>query len=144
MLEDKVIGVRTWGRPRRNWIDDVKERTNVIDYSELKRKLKSRENVGRTCHVYMLCKKKTEDATRRSRIVRLQILAQTELLWLLSRLCCHLKIASLTRYHSDIVKCLCSVFVHFVNNTDNNDNNYKKKKKKNKNKNKNKKNKSTR
>ena len=36
MLEGKTNSVRTRGRPRKNWIDDLKEWNNVTDYSELK------------------------------------------------------------------------------------------------------------
>ena len=44
LCQGKVNGVRRRGRPTRNWTDDVKERTNTIDYSELKRNKEDRKH----------------------------------------------------------------------------------------------------
>jgi len=41
MLEGKINGAKTQGWPRKKWIDDIKEWTNVTDYSELKRSAES-------------------------------------------------------------------------------------------------------
>ncbi|GFS17125.1 eukaryotic translation initiation factor 3 subunit F [Elysia marginata] len=37
-LEGKIEGKRGQGRPRRNWIDDVKEWTGLTSYRDTKRK----------------------------------------------------------------------------------------------------------
>ena len=37
VLEDKVNGDRAQDRPRKSWIHDIKEWTNVKEYSKLKR-----------------------------------------------------------------------------------------------------------
>ena len=43
MLEGKLNDVRVQrGRPLRNWLDDVEERTDLRDYSEIKRSAEDR------------------------------------------------------------------------------------------------------
>ena len=42
ILEGKIRGVKARGRPRRAWTDDLKEWTNLRDYTELKRTAENR------------------------------------------------------------------------------------------------------
>ena len=43
ILEGFIDGKKSKGRPRRMWIDDIKEWTNVREYGQLKRKAQCRE-----------------------------------------------------------------------------------------------------
>ena len=42
ILEGKISGVKARGRPRTAWTDDLKEWTNLRDYSKLKRTAEDR------------------------------------------------------------------------------------------------------
>jgi len=41
-MEGKISGVKARGRPRRAWTDDLKDWTELINYSELKRTAEDR------------------------------------------------------------------------------------------------------
>ena len=43
IIEGFINGKRAQGRPRRMWIDDIKEWTNIKEYGQLKRKAQNRE-----------------------------------------------------------------------------------------------------
>eukprot|EP00794_Sanderia_malayensis_P012563 gene12562-13849_t len=42
-MEGFINGKRAQGRPRRMWIDDIKEWTNIKEYGQLKREAQNRE-----------------------------------------------------------------------------------------------------
>ncbi|GFR88403.1 endonuclease-reverse transcriptase [Elysia marginata] len=57
-LEKKIEGKRGQGRPRRNWMDDVKEWSGSTSYGDTKRKAENREE----CRD-MVANLRTEDGT---------------------------------------------------------------------------------
>ncbi|GFR94792.1 eukaryotic translation initiation factor 3 subunit F [Elysia marginata] len=59
LLKGKIEGKRRKGRPRRNWMDDVKEWSGSTSYGNTKRKAENREEWRN-----MVAKLRTEDGTR--------------------------------------------------------------------------------
>ncbi|GFS24163.1 eukaryotic translation initiation factor 3 subunit F [Elysia marginata] len=57
-LEGKIEGKRGQGRPRRNWMDDVKERSGSTSYGDTKRKAQNIEEWRD-----MVANLRTEDST---------------------------------------------------------------------------------
>ncbi|GFS24714.1 endonuclease-reverse transcriptase [Elysia marginata] len=57
-LEGKIEGKRGQGRPRRNWMDDVKEWSGSTSYGDTKRKAENREERRN-----MIANLRTEDGT---------------------------------------------------------------------------------
>ena len=61
ILDGKISGVKARGRARRAWTDDLKEWTNLRDYSELKRTAEDRTTWRALTRLPSIYKKRTPE-----------------------------------------------------------------------------------